>query len=278
MQSFPNAGGGAIILAMADKIVENRAYLSEIDGKIGDGDHGVNMAKGFGMAAERLKGRDATLTQAMEALSEVLMGEIGGSMGPLYGMTFTEFADALGSAERVDPALFSRMLRAGLEGVRSIGSAEVGDKTLIDAFVPAADAFCLGLLSGLGQAILVHHDAEGYQALLDRDDVAAGGRPALLDAEVEAFGLRHTDVSAEALAAWQFPREFSDALARLGDAPERSTPWSRCLATALEAASRLVDPTGPASDVLELSDGVVTEDRLTGMLPRLRESVAASDW
>jgi len=158
-------------------------------------------------------------------------------------------------------------------------AAAVASSSLAPLFrVPAADAFCLGLLSGLGQAILVHHDAEGYQALLDRDDVAAGGRPALLDAEVEAFGLRHTDVSAEALAAWQFPREFSDALARLGDAPERSTPWSRCLATALEAASRLVDPTGPASDVLELSDGVVTEDRLTGMLPRLRESVAASDW
>jgi len=158
-------------------------------------------------------------------------------------------------------------------------AAAVASSTLAPLFrVPAADAFCLGLLSGLGQAILVQHDAEGYQALLVREDVTAGGRPALLDAEVEVFGLRHTDVSAEALSAWQFPREFSDALARLGEAPERSTPWSRCLATALEAASRLVDPTGPASDVLELSDGVVTEDRLTGMLPRLRESVAASDW
>ncbi|KTR05581.1 dihydroxyacetone kinase [Aureimonas ureilytica] len=141
MQSFPNAGGDQIILAMADKIIENRAYLSEIDGKIGDGDHGVNMAKGFGMAAERLKGRDATLTEAMEALSEVLMGEIGGSMGPLYGMMFTEFAEATGANERIDARLFSAMLHKGLEGIQSIGSAKVGDKTLIDTLVPAVEAF-----------------------------------------------------------------------------------------------------------------------------------------
>lgn len=141
MQSFPNVGGGQIILAMADKIIENRAYLSEIDGKIGDGDHGVNMAKGFGMAAERLKGREATLTQAMETLSEVLMGEIGGSMGPLYGMMFTEFAEATGANERIDAATFSAMLHKGLEGIQSIGSAKVGDKTLIDTLVPAVEAF-----------------------------------------------------------------------------------------------------------------------------------------
>ncbi|WP_062015031.1 dihydroxyacetone kinase subunit DhaL [Aureimonas sp. AU4] len=141
MQSFPNAGGGAIVEAMAARIVENRAYLSEIDGKIGDGDHGVNMAKGFGMAAERLKGREATLAEAMALLGEVLMGEIGGSMGPLYGMTFTEFSEAIEGRDAIDAALFSAMLHKGLEGVQSIGSARVGDKTLLDTFVPAVEAF-----------------------------------------------------------------------------------------------------------------------------------------
>lgn len=141
MQSFPNAGGGAIIEAMAARIVENKAYLSEIDGKIGDGDHGVNMAKGFGMAAERIHGREVSLSDAMSLLGEVLMGEIGGSMGPLYGMTFTEFSEAIEGRERIDAALFSVMLHKGLEGVQSIGSAQVGDKTLLDTFVPAVEAF-----------------------------------------------------------------------------------------------------------------------------------------
>ena len=53
MQSFQNAKAGDIVLSMAETIIKNRAYLSEIDGKIGDGDHGVNMAKGFGLAADR---------------------------------------------------------------------------------------------------------------------------------------------------------------------------------------------------------------------------------
>ncbi len=141
MQSFPNARGGVIVEAMAARIIENRAYLSEIDGKIGDGDHGVNMAKGFGMAAERLKRRDASLSEAFALLGGVLMGEIGGSMGPLYGMTFTEFAEAIEGQERIDAKLFSIMLHKGLEGVQSIGSAKVGDKTLLDSFVPAVQAF-----------------------------------------------------------------------------------------------------------------------------------------
>lgn len=141
MQTFKNATAGDIVLAMTDRIVENRAYLSEIDGKIGDGDHGVNMAKGFGMAAERLKGKNQSLSASLETLGTVLMTEIGGSMGPLYGVMFTEFAEKLEGIEAIDSAAYSRMLHAGIEGIQSIGSAKVGDKTLIDTLAPAIDAF-----------------------------------------------------------------------------------------------------------------------------------------
>jgi dihydroxyacetone kinase-like protein len=141
MQTFDNASSGAIVLSMAERIVENRAYLSEIDGKIGDGDHGVNMAKGFGMAAERLKGKDAPLAASLDTLGTVLMTEIGGSMGPLYGVMFTEFAETIEGVEAIDAAAYSKMLHAGLAGIQSIGSAKVGDKTLIDTLVPAVEAF-----------------------------------------------------------------------------------------------------------------------------------------
>jgi dihydroxyacetone kinase-like protein len=148
MQTFNNTSSGSIVLGIADRIVENRAYLSEIDGKIGDGDHGVNMAKGFGMAAERLKGQDSSLGGAFETLGTLLMTEIGGSMGPLYGVMFTEFGETLEGHDKIDAELFSRMLHAGLEGIQSIGSAKVGDKTLIDAFVPAVEAFDANTASG----------------------------------------------------------------------------------------------------------------------------------
>ena len=141
MQTFNNATAGDIVLAMADRIVENRAYLSEIDGKIGDGDHGVNMAKGFGMATERLKGKNLSLAASLDTLGTILMTEIGGSMGPLYGVMFTEFAEKLGGVEAIDTATYSRMLHAGLEGIQAIGSAKLGDKTLLDALIPAIEAF-----------------------------------------------------------------------------------------------------------------------------------------
>ncbi|WP_313196688.1 dihydroxyacetone kinase subunit DhaL [Shinella zoogloeoides] len=141
MQTFDNAAAGSIVLSIADRIIENRAYLSEIDGKIGDGDHGVNMAKGFGIAAERLKDKPASLADALDALGTALMTEIGGSMGPLYGVMFTEFAGKLQGIDAVDAGAYSRMLHAGLEGIQSIGSAKVGDKTMLDTLVPAVEAF-----------------------------------------------------------------------------------------------------------------------------------------
>jgi dihydroxyacetone kinase-like protein len=147
MQSISNTGAGAIIQDIAAIIVENKAYLSEIDGKIGDGDHGVNMAKGFGRAADRLDPK-GTLTDALSVLSDVLMSEIGGSMGPLYGMTFSDMADDLGTTEIIDAKTFASMIRAGLEGVQEIGSAKVGDKTLLDTFVPAVNAFEAAISEG----------------------------------------------------------------------------------------------------------------------------------
>lgn len=171
MQTFDNNTAGGIVLDMADRIIENRAYLSEIDGKIGDGDHGVNMAKGFGMAAERLKDRDLSLAASLETLGTLLMTEIGGSMGPLYGVMFTEFAEKLEGIDQIDAAAFSRMLHAGLEGIQSIGSAKVGDKTLLDTLVPAVEAFDGAIASG-------HSFADALDALVD---AAEKGRDSTLN-------------------------------------------------------------------------------------------------
>ena len=148
MRGFSNAGSGDIVSTIAWRIIENRAYLSDIDGLIGDGDHGVNMAKGFSLAAERLRGETRPLSTSLATLGEVLMTEIGGSMGPLYGVMFSGFAEALDGVEEIDAPAFERMLRHGLEEVQSIGAAKVGDKTLVDAFVPALQAFSAATAKG----------------------------------------------------------------------------------------------------------------------------------
>lgn len=141
MTQIPNAGQAAIVEELAAVIVANKAWLSEIDGKIGDGDHGSNMAKGFGRAAERIHGKDMTLDAALMVLSDILMSEIGGSMGPLYGIMFEDMAAALKGRDSIDTEAFSAMLNAALSGVQGVGSAKVGDKTLIDTLVPAVSAF-----------------------------------------------------------------------------------------------------------------------------------------
>ncbi len=171
MRGFSNSNSGDIISAIAQRIVENRAYLSDIDGLIGDGDHGVNMAKGFSLAAERLRGEAPSLSSALATVGEVLMTEIGGSMGPLYGVMFSGFADALDGVEDIDAPAFERMLRRGLDEVQSIGAAKVGDKTLIDAFAPALEAFSAATAKG-----------ESFAAALKTLVVAAqNGRDSTID-------------------------------------------------------------------------------------------------
>lgn len=171
MQHFSNAAAGDIVLAMAERIIANKAYLSEIDGKIGDGDHGVNMAKGFGMAADRLRGGPHPLSEALDTLGTVLMSEIGGSMGPLYGVMFTGFAESLGKSDAVDPTAFSRMLHVGLDEVQGVGGAKVGDKTLLDTLVPAIEAFDEAAGSG----------ASFRDALIALKTAAEAGRDSTID-------------------------------------------------------------------------------------------------
>ena len=159
MTHIPNSGQAAIIEELAQVIVANKAWLSEIDGKIGDGDHGSNMAKGFGRAAERIHGKDMTLDAALLVLSDVLMSEIGGSMGPLYGLMFEDMATAIKGRSEIDAEGFSAMLNAGLAGVQGVGNAQVGDKTLIDTLVPAVAAFDATKAQGFAPALVAMAEA-----------------------------------------------------------------------------------------------------------------------
>ena len=141
-----------VVRDMIDTIVRNRQFLSEIDGLIGDGDHGINMAKGFSGCAgrlDRLGTRAGNLPAALTQLSEALMDDIGGSMGPLYGNFFAGFARTLAPYDRMDAALFGEALANAVARVQAMGNAQVGDKTLIDTLVPALEAYRAAIASGV---------------------------------------------------------------------------------------------------------------------------------
>ncbi|AZF10667.1 Putative dihydroxyacetone kinase, ADP-binding subunit [Pseudomonas sp. R2-37-08W] len=140
-EHFSSHDGSAIVADLVSVIVANRDYLSEIDGAIGDGDHGINMAKGFAHCGRALEGRQLTLAAALDELTLSLMEGIGGSMGPLYGSLFIGMADEVRGSEDIDAATFARLLRGGLTSLQDITEAGVGDKCLMDTLIPAVQAF-----------------------------------------------------------------------------------------------------------------------------------------
>ena len=174
------AQASVIVEELAAVVVANKAHLSEIDGLIGDGDHGINMAKGFGRAAERISGEAMPLDAAFTVLSDVLMSEIGGSMGPLYGFMFQNMALAVEGRAALDAEGFSVMLNAGLAGVSATGAAKVGDKTLIDCFVPAVAAFDAAKAQGFAPALVAMAEAAERGRDSTVDLVAKLGRAARL--------------------------------------------------------------------------------------------------
>ncbi len=141
MGSFSNTEGIAITLALIDAIEENYQRLSDIDGLIGDGDHGINMRKGFQLCKEQLDPENMSLSDSLKILGIVLVERIGGAMGPLYGSFFRAMGRTIKDCEQVDAEMFAGMLRAAEQKIRDLGECELGDKTLLDVLAPAREAF-----------------------------------------------------------------------------------------------------------------------------------------
>lgn len=148
MGTFKNSDGKPVLLKMVKAIQENKAYLGEVDGLIGDGDHGMNMNKGFSVFEERFKDQDFGFSEGLDELGMILLNEIGGSMGPIYGTIFIDMAEAGEDLEEIDVSGLAKMLEAGLEGLCGIVEAKVGDKTLVDALSPAVDVLKAAAQSG----------------------------------------------------------------------------------------------------------------------------------
>lgn len=170
----------AVVPALVGAIVGARDWLSEIDGKIGDGDHGINMAKGFARCGQALGDAPPTMEGGLRALSDALMAGIGGSMGPLYGRFFEGLAKPLAGVTCIDAHLFGLMLDGAEAGIRSLGNADVGDKTLMDTLVPAVKAYHAAEGQGLKPALAAMSVAAEQGRDSTRDLVARIGRASRL--------------------------------------------------------------------------------------------------
>jgi len=182
MNAFKNSDGAVIVDRMIDVIQENKQYLSDIDGAIGDGDHGINMNKGFTMTRDALEKDPGDFSHGLLTLAKILMMRIGGSMGPLYGKIFKPMGKTFKDQPEIDAALFNEALQGVKSGMQVLSQAKVGDKTLVDALYPAIDAFNSAIESegGFGGALLVMKSAAERGRDATEDMVAKIGRSSRL--------------------------------------------------------------------------------------------------
>lgn len=127
------------IVNISDLIIENEAYLTELDREIGDADHGYNMKKGFLKVKDAMNEDFTDLKSLFNKIAMTLISTVGGASGPLYGTFFMKFAQSI-DGDEMNKEIFTKAFSDGVDGVIMRGKAKVGDKTMIDVLSPVSDA------------------------------------------------------------------------------------------------------------------------------------------
>jgi dihydroxyacetone kinase-like protein len=139
----------------AASMTEHREELVRLDTAIGDGDHGTNMDRGMRKAMEKLAAAEqADAGGVLKTVAMALVSSVGGAAGPLYGTLLLQMGTTMAGQDEVDLAAYAASWRKGVEGVQARGKAQAGDKTMVDALLPALAALeqASDLDSGLREA------------------------------------------------------------------------------------------------------------------------------
>jgi phosphoenolpyruvate---glycerone phosphotransferase subunit DhaL len=168
--SFDVGVATAWLQGFADRVTEEKDWLTELDAAIGDADHGINMTRGMSAVAGDLPDQPADLAALFKRTGMKLVSTVGGASGPLYGTFFLRMGAAAGDATSLDGPGLAAALRAGCEGIKARGKAELGEKTMLDAMLPALDALDEALGAGQSPA----------EAMKTAAEAAATGRDATI--------------------------------------------------------------------------------------------------
>ena len=149
----------------AGEMSEHRAELVALDTAIGDGDHGTNMNRGMTKALEKLGAAEqADPGAVLKTVAMALVSSVGGAAGPLYGTLFLQMGGALAGEAEADLPQYAAAWRKGLEGVQARGKAQPGDKTMVDALIPAVEALESASDLDTGLSAAVQAAEEGMKA------------------------------------------------------------------------------------------------------------------
>lgn len=128
----------AIVEGMAKKIEAEKEYLTELDNEIGDGDHGINLARGFEAVEKKLPSlAGGDIGVLLKGVGMQLVSTVGGASGPLYGTAFMKAGMACKGLTEIDGPAFVKAMEAAVDGIKMRGKATEGEKTMLDALCPA---------------------------------------------------------------------------------------------------------------------------------------------
>jgi dihydroxyacetone kinase/dihydroxyacetone kinase-like protein len=170
-----------VVRTIAQTAVDNEKYFGDLDAVVGDGDFGYSMARGFEQVLAGFDDFDRSdIGTFLKKVAVTITGRIGGTSGPIWGTAFLRAGAVAAGKTALEPADVVAMLRAAVEGIMQRGQAELGDKTLLDALVPATDALERELDAGSGSttAIQAASAAAREAAEATKDMVARRGRAA----------------------------------------------------------------------------------------------------
>lgn len=137
-----------VVRTIAETAIENEKYFGDLDSVVGDGDFGYSLARGFEKLLESWADLDRSNSGTfLKRTGMVIASRIGGTSGPIWGTAFIRAGAAAGDAE-VDGDLVVAMLRAAIDGIKTRGQSDVGDKTLLDTLVPMTDRLAAELGNG----------------------------------------------------------------------------------------------------------------------------------
>ena len=138
-----------LLTKINEKLQENKDFLTSLDSAIGDGDHGINLSRGFRSVVEKLpQMEDKDIAAILKTAGMTLVSTVGGASGPLYGTAFMKAGAAASGKDVLEDSDFIALLSAAIEGIQQRGKAQKGEKTMLDALIPALDAFKAEQASG----------------------------------------------------------------------------------------------------------------------------------
>lgn len=197
-----------ILAAMHRKMESEKEFLTALDNAIADGDHGINMAKGFAAVEAKLPQlADQKPGAILKATGMTLVSAVGGSAGPLYGTAFMKAGMALADRDEIDMPAFLACMRAAVEGVMMRGRAVQGEKTMLDAMIPALNAMEAANADGLPARAVLDAGVKAAEAGVEytKTIIATKGRASYIGAR----SLGHQDPGATS---------FTDLLGTIAEA------------------------------------------------------------